>query len=224
MTKIERGSSPLTRGKPHRGVPDRAGTGLIPAHAGKTIGARESPITRWAHPRSRGENPVFLEIPGKGTGSSPLTRGKLSRCSRCVLLTGLIPAHAGKTQMRAKRFMTLWAHPRSRGENQSLSAAPYSTIGSSPLTRGKLFIYYYLFLIRGLIPAHAGKTCHFLPDRQPDGAHPRSRGENAHVYLSWIKNRGSSPLTRGKHLGLPNLTTHYRLIPAHAGKTGMVLA
>ena len=50
------GSSPLTRGKrpPARGrLRDYR---LIPAHAGKTSGARSGLIKAKAHPRSRGEN------------------------------------------------------------------------------------------------------------------------------------------------------------------------
>ena len=70
------GSSPLTRGKRVRFPGDRLDRGLIPAHAGKTDGRLVGRVVQGAHPRSRGENPVFLEIPGKGTGSSPLTRGK----------------------------------------------------------------------------------------------------------------------------------------------------
>ena len=91
------GSSPLTRGKPHRGVPDRAGTGLIPAHAGKT-GLRPIPVrAEWAHPRSRGENGIVMLIEPAGGGSSPLTRGKRYAVSSRNDQSGLIPAHAGKT-------------------------------------------------------------------------------------------------------------------------------
>ena len=50
------GSSPLTRGKPARQRLCPVVPGLIPAHAGKTIGwAFRTDATR-AHPRSRGEN------------------------------------------------------------------------------------------------------------------------------------------------------------------------
>ena len=50
------GSSPLTRGKhmlpSWKGPEDR----LIPAHAGKTVGAGLRLVLDRAHPRSRGEN------------------------------------------------------------------------------------------------------------------------------------------------------------------------
>ena len=70
---------------------------LIPAHAGKTVGEAGLQYSGGAHPRSRGENQVHAVRTQITKGSSPLTRGKLSRvaCGRGV--DGLIPAHAGKT-------------------------------------------------------------------------------------------------------------------------------
>ena len=73
---IERGSSPLTRGKPRAALVSARAGGLIPAHAGKTQSGAPTLSRTRAHPRSRGEN-----IPEQGAGqqwlgSSPLTRGK----------------------------------------------------------------------------------------------------------------------------------------------------
>ena len=71
----------------------------------------------------------------------------------------------------------------------------------------------------GLIPAHAGKTLWFAVDGMLIGAHPRSRGENFHVFDVVPATVGSSPLTRGK-LEAQHLEGYmHRLIPAHAGKT-----
>ena len=50
-------------------------------------------------------------------------------------------------------------------------------------------------------------------------AHPRSRGENALAVRVAVGDEGSSPLTRGKHIPLVELTPDRGLIPAHAGKT-----
>ena len=71
-------------------------------------------------------------------GSSPLTRGKRGDAQEQVLGAGLIPAHAGKTNLRYASRAMYRAHPRSRGEN--VEGAPGWQI------------------IHGLIPAHAGKT------------------------------------------------------------------
>ena len=70
-------------------------------------------------------------------GSSPLTRGKLHGIREPLALAGLIPAHAGKTVLAARRPPPPKAHPRSRGENVPSSPSKRASRGSSPLTRGK---------------------------------------------------------------------------------------
>ena len=50
-------------------------------------------------------------------------------------------------------------------------------------------------------------------------AHPRSRGENGMLERLLGPRAGSSPLTRGKHVGWLSEDGMGRLIPAHAGKT-----
>ena len=91
------GSSPLTRGKPLRSARTSHKPGLIPAHAGKTPYQLGNMLVLTAHPRSRGENRI-VEVAGLGDqGSSPLTRGKPASRQTTSEVTGLIPAHAGKT-------------------------------------------------------------------------------------------------------------------------------
>ena len=73
---VYKGSSPLTRGKLRHQAQNVQPTGLIPAHAGKTVREPPSIATARAHPRSRGEN-VHGHVAGeRQDGSSPLTRGK----------------------------------------------------------------------------------------------------------------------------------------------------
>ena len=132
-----KGSSPLTRGKRVSVCVVVHHPGLIPAHAGKT---HRPPALRrhgTAHPRSRGENPVGGGATGNSSGSSPLTRGKPSRCVLHRLCRGLIPAHAGKTLDERPSFGETAAHPRSRGENNMHTWSRQPRSGSSPLTRGK---------------------------------------------------------------------------------------
>ena len=93
------------------------------------------------------------------------------------------------------------------------------TVGSSPLTRGKLFSSVWEGIKGGLIPAHAGKTTAHRPNTQGRGAHPRSRGENAALDEEGAGVEGSSPLTRGKRGSVPGHCLVRGLIPAHAGKT-----
>ena len=111
------------------------------------------------------------------------------------------------------------AHPRSRGENQDGPRQPQAVPGSSPLTRGKLLVAIVREALRGLIPAHAGKTRPTRDTRPKYRAHPRSRGENTWLLPRGQYARGSSPLTRGKQGSLEEWADQRRLIPAHAGKT-----
>ena len=154
-----KGSSPLTRGKRPGLAWVGLGWGLIPAHAGKTPISSRRKHDRRAHPRSRGENKVVTRPVTRPAGSSPLTRGK--------------PAPAPTTRL-AKT-----AHPRSRGENAPVPDLGDALQGSSPLTRGKPGRGLRRRRGRRLIPAHAGKTPRLGPTSCNNGAHPRSRGENA---------------------------------------------
>ena len=131
------GSSPLTRGKLTNVFSSMSSGGLIPAHAGKTGSGLRGSRQRWAHPRSRGENPHETLSAYPFLGSSPLTRGKLTRMEVSTSRKGLIPAHAGKTTMTVWRPIDGPAHPRSRGENWELGGEALLIGGSSPLTRGK---------------------------------------------------------------------------------------
>ena len=157
------GSSPLTRGKRPVRRDGRTPAGLIPAHAGKTMRAGRATRAGAAHPRSRGENPPFASWNDLMAGSSPLTRGKPPGPTDVEGEVGLIPAHAGKTHQPRRAAYQAGAHPRSRGENSGTASRPRSTTGSSPLTRGKRYDQWNRWDLRGLIPAHAGKTARAWP-------------------------------------------------------------
>ena len=195
------------------------GDWLIPAHAGKTSRRTAVSSTSWAHPRSRGENRRTFKAGVSFRGSSPLTRGKRDAFGPGVGDPGLIPAHAGKTSRRWGASAEPEAHPRSRGENPRIPHDMASPVGSSPLTRGKLFAAVIAMGCSRLIPAHAGKTCAGHRLRGMRAAHPRSRGENPHISSTMSAIAGSSPLTRGKRDGGVVSSPLPGLIPAHAGKT-----
>ena len=153
------GSSPLTRGKLVVSCPLARTAGLIPTHAGKTTPtAARAPPDR-THPHSRGENAAWLDDLGVPGGSSPLTRGKPHRRPCRCSARGLIPTHAGKTTRLKAPATPGRAHPHSRGENIRQESNGYGNLGSSPLTRGKLFVLISSWSLLGLIPTHAGKTC-----------------------------------------------------------------
>ena len=85
--------------------------------------------------------------------------------------------------------------------------------------RGKPVACQFLLPVRGLIPAHAGKTpCPLLMCLWPR-AHPRACGENRLFSRSSSSRPGSSPRMRGKPASGRAQLFKARLIPAHAGKT-----
>ena len=216
------GSSPLTRGKQDPGSPKKQLCGLNPAHAGKTAPSTSSPWAGWAHPRSRGENSERTEYLKRGSGSSPLTRGKHLHASIENQRKRLIPAHAGKTRTASPAECHSGAHPRSRGENVRDGRVVGDCQGSSPLTRGKQALGGVQDAQGGLIPAHAGKTSLPTPSARWRTAHPRSRGENTPAARLPATSTGSSPLTRGKRHEGVDRGLDEGLIPAHAGKTNGV--
>ena len=99
-----RGSSPRMRGKLHLVCVGIVFPGLIPAHAGKTISSSWALRPLRAHPRACGENFVRMLCPPVVVGSSPRMRGKPKSIFTTSRPTGLIPAHAGKTE-----FHRMWS-------------------------------------------------------------------------------------------------------------------
>ena len=97
-------------------------------------------------------------------------------------------------------------------------------VGSSPLTRGKRKSYVLSHDVGRLIPAHAGKTLRGGRLRTAPAAHPRSRGENMNDTDVSPTVSGSSPLTRGKRCTGHVRGFRPRLIPAHAGKTLIMMS
>ena len=215
----EQGSSPLTRGKLWAEDERSGGEGIIPAHAGKTLVPSSWPQHSGDHPRSRGENWKSARAARYASGSSPLTRGKRDLTNADKLFAGIIPAHAGKTAYPARPPARRGDHPRSRGENLQCACQSVRWSGSSPLTRGKPFLYRDPMGRRGIIPAHAGKTWLVRIFAAIRRDHPRSRGENVGISFPEIVGWGSSPLTRGKPCTHPRNRPKTGIIPAHAGKT-----
>ena len=157
-TPLEQGSSPRMRGKLHNPRSARFAIGLIPAHAGKTLGHASPETTLVAHPRACGENEDVDVNTTTAAGSSPRMRGKLSQSQMFTRPRRLIPAHAGKTATGNAYIKVERAHPRACGENLLGGSCRMRGGGSSPRMRGKLVSTSIVIAVRGLIPAHAGKT------------------------------------------------------------------
>ncbi len=216
---IGSGSSPLAWGarQPDAGLPDAAG--LIPARAGSTALRGPNVTHASAHPRSRGEHDDPGHADRRRNGSSPLARGAPPAPAAGQRAAGLISARAGSTAESGRHRGRGWAHPRSRGEHRTISAAVGRTSGSSPLARGALRASWPRAEPAGLIPARAGSTCRQGLRLVADRAHPRSRGEHPRTVTVAVIDPGSSPLARGaQDRGLVCMGGT-RLIPARAGST-----
>ena len=214
-----RGSSPRMRGKRFHRLGRGLGRRLIPAHAGKTQFFALAMKVKQAHPRACGENCVNSGAPKQRSGSSPRMRGKPRRSLRIDVSTGLIPAHAGKTQQALLLPRLPRAHPRACGENAASAAREKEEKGSSPRMRGKPKQSCFIFSCEGLIPAHAGKTSIEGTTLTTGRAHPRACGENFTSLKTLPRSLGSSPRMRGKRLSRLYRGQARGLIPAHAGKT-----
>ena len=152
---------------------------FTPAHAGNTHVNAEEAGSLEVHPRSRGEYLLTLHQTDPEPGSSPLTRGIRGPKPENVEKARFIPAHAGNTTGSSNGPRRTQVHPRSRGEYSSFWQVGAPRGGSSPLTRGILWITDGWRTNDRFIPAHAGNTpspYNFCSCLQ---VHPRSRGEYA---------------------------------------------
>ncbi len=152
------GSSPLTRGGPILHSTASSCGGLIPAYAGRTLGASILCGVNRAHPRLRGADHRYALNYPYPWGSSPLTRGGPGAIGYFITALGLIPAYAGRTHPEREKLPPPGAHPRLRGADLDVDAEHGGGLGSSPLTRGGQPWCLTLRLALRLIPAYAGRT------------------------------------------------------------------
>ena len=94
-----------------------------------------------------------------------------------------------------------------------------SMTGSSPLSRGILWVDGEGPEIWGIIPALAGNTPALGLGRLPKPDHPRSRGEYRPGKRLNCSSTGSSPLSRGIRNQGHDSQRRRRIIPALAGNT-----
>ena len=135
-TVYGKGSSPHTRGALALASHAIGSSGIIPAYAGST---RDVPCvcqTPSDHPRIRGEHRHKGEKHAFQTGSSPHTRGAREFVDRERFPARIIPAYAGSTCRRHRRWRHQWDHPRIRGEHLPEPGFDVGQAGSSPHTRG----------------------------------------------------------------------------------------
>ena len=191
------GSSPLSRGIRMVNSQEEVRERIIPALAGNTTSGSVTLAALPDHPRSRGEYQIQAENRRLLHGSSPLSRGIRDERFQCHQHSGIIPALAGNTAAAGWRGSHGWDHPRSRGEYMRSCCIGVRDVGSSPLSRGIRTVNSHEPPRRGIIPALAGNTAPGRGITLERTDHPRSRGEYLSHGREILRNRGSSPLSRG---------------------------
>ena len=169
---------PRARGRRNGSRLPRHPVRITPACAGKTVGRHFENRRNPDHPRMRGENASYNNLPNTGFGSPPHARGRPLANKEGLLDVAITPACAGKTVGRHFENRRNPDHPRMRGENASYNNLPNTGFGSPPHARGRLGRGADLANQPGITPACAGKTrtIHLRRRGKPD--HPRMRGED----------------------------------------------
>ena len=153
------GSSPHTRGAQSGATGSRLDERIIPAYAGSTRAKRKKASVSTDHPRIRGEHRPVDCVTQPFSGSSPHTRGALTRRGSVAEYLGIIPAYAGSTPGRPSPAPIRRDHPRIRGEHSDPIILRHGNRGSSPHTRGAPSPTQVGVETTGIIPAYAGSTC-----------------------------------------------------------------
>ena len=156
------GSPPHVRGK-DAGVSDRRHRrGITPACAGKSRGWCIDQMVEEDHPRMCGEKKVAKEMGRTTKGSPPHVRGKARNNFNFDLITGIIPACAGKRVNLMATSEMFRDHPRVCGEKFRASFAPFCAAGSPPHVRGKGTTFSDATQWLRITPACAGKSALLL--------------------------------------------------------------
>ena len=130
------GSSPRMRGSHTAIVVVELLDGIIPAHAGLTVGTRRWLTFMGDHPRACGAHMGTADLRYRGEGSSPRMRGSPGRIIQDSWPSGIIPAHAGLTPCRRPAIPGRRDHPRACGAHKRGWSMPLNGGGSSPRMRG----------------------------------------------------------------------------------------
>ena len=133
----------------------------------------------------------------------------------------IIPAHAGQTLRRHPPRRLTPDHPRACGANAGTCFTSCASVGSSPRMRGKRCDPSPRRRPRRIIPAHAGQTSQLEHSVYSPADHPRACGANQVILEDRRPHGGSSPRMRGKRFVGRDAIKMHRIIPAHAGQTGL---
>ena len=207
------------RGKDVNDMLEPALIRITPAHAGKSSHRTKSLAAILDHPRPCGEKTGIFTLFHTREGSPPPMRGKARDRSRRSVVSGITPAHAGKSPSAGSFFAHGKDHPRPCGEKMSSAFCMISKYGSPPPMRGKALLDGFIGEDVGITPAHAGKSALRYSIVAKGSDHPRPCGEKPAASGRCAPRRGSPPPMRGKAGQRWQNWSRCRITPAHAGKS-----
>ncbi len=171
------------------------------------------------YPRWRGELDRTASVVSSGSGLSPLARGTPVFANLWTIAIRFIPAGAGNTCCSSWWSAAIAVYPRWRGEHNVRLSPLCVVAGLSPLARGTLHGFGFLFDGRRFIPAGAGNTYIRAKNKATATVYPRWRGEHIYQNISFYSHGGLSPLARGTRIKHGLTRRAARFIPAGAGNT-----
>ncbi len=193
--------------------------GLSPLARGTHTPLSNSCDLPTVYPRWRGEHIDPEQQYAQTDGLSPLARGTLPYRLPDIIFLRFIPAGAGNTCCSSWWSAAIAVYPRWRGEHNVRLSPLCVVAGLSPLARGTLHGFGFLFDGRRFIPAGAGNTYIRAKNKATATVYPRWRGEHIYQNISFYSHGGLSPLARGTRIKHGLTRRAARFIPAGAGNT-----
>ena len=175
----------------------RFNCGLSPLARGTHTPLSNSCDLPTVYPRWRGEHCSGVFILPACHGLSPLARGTLPYRLPDIIFLRFIPAGAGNTCCSSWWSAAIAVYPRWRGEHNVRLSPLCVVAGLSPLARGTLHGFGFLFDGRRFIPAGAGNTYIRAKNKATATVYPRWRGEHPLPVIQLHCQCGLSPLARG---------------------------
>ena len=212
------GPSPRVRGSLRGRATAPWCSGSIPACAGKPPGRSADGSALGVHPRVCGEALGRPPLRGSGAGPSPRVRGSRRPGAERAGRPGSIPACAGKPAPWSCRRDGRRVHPRVCGEAPRTCPRRRPGWGPSPRVRGSLPPELRGGLVRGSIPACAGKPHPRRSTPCASRVHPRVCGEAMVIGAARRGAEGPSPRVRGSLQDQSAYAGVHGSIPACAGK------
>ena len=165
-----------------------------------------------------GETSGRLSAEQRPTGLSPRVRGNRPTIPGQVIMSGSIPACAGKPRCVGRFGSRFEVYPRVCGETLPAGKAPKLEPGLSPRVRGNPVALEKRPAGLRSIPACAGKPTGAPRRPRIPGVYPRVCGETAFRITFQMEAPGLSPRVRGNPVDCRKKIGRPRSIPACAGK------